>query len=229
VITEDRERWLGAGSPPVPTMVVDGTPHVLQHPAQAAALLGIELPPALRDASQTAWDIDALADAWVELLAATSWDVLVEPLPRLGRTSLALGVDTMIGIAALRDSLASGWFHWPGNAATGETGDAAVVEYEAAIVGTIAGRDDLLAFVRPVAGGWRDAIVEHSALLRDEPERIVRAPRGELALVSLLEAQRLHAAQHLRQATTFAASRDCAVPELDLASLPGLQLPELVY
>lgn len=229
MITDDRERWLAAGSPPVPTLVVDGAPHVLQHPSQAAALVGIELPPSLRDARQTAWDIDAVVEAWLELLAETPWDVLAEPLPRLARTPLALGVDTLIGIAALTDALASGWFHWPGNVSTGEAGDASVVEYEASIVETIGDRDDLLGYARPVAAAWREAVVEHDAGLRGEPERTIRAPRGDIALVSLLEAQRLHAAQHYRQATTFVASRGFMVPDLDLASLYGLELPAFVY
>jgi hypothetical protein len=57
----------------------------------------------------------------------------------------------------------------------------------------------------------------------------VRTPRGELTWVGLLEAQRLHAAQHYRQATTFIASQGQPVPDLDLARLHGLELPQAVY
>jgi hypothetical protein len=229
VISEQRERWLADGSPPVPTLVVDGAQHVLQHPEQAAELLGIETPPAFRDAWQVAWDIEAIAGAWLELARETPWSALLEPASGLGRTPLALTVDALVGVAALTAALSSGWFHWPGNPVTGETGDASVVAHEASIVHTIGDRDALLAFARPVVQAWADALVHHEELLRDEPERMMGAPRGSLSLVELLEAQRLHAAQHFRQATTSLAAQGHAVPQLDLGSLHGLRLPKAVY
>jgi hypothetical protein len=224
VISEQRERWLADGSPPVPTLVVDGVPHVLQHPSQAALLLGFDPAPSTRDAWQVAWDIDALAEAWLELAETTPWEALLEPVPRLGRTPLALTVDALVGIAALTDALSSGWFHWPGNPVTGELGDAEVVAYEASIVAGIGTRDELLAFAWPVAAAWREAILSRDEDLRAEPARAMRAPRGDLTLVELLEAQRLHAAQHYRQATSA-----LDVPKLDLGSLHGLRLPEAIY
>jgi hypothetical protein len=42
VITEQHARWLAAGSPPVPALEIEGIVNVLQHPSQAAALLGLE-------------------------------------------------------------------------------------------------------------------------------------------------------------------------------------------
>jgi hypothetical protein len=229
VITDDRQRWLAAGSPSVPTLVIDGTAHVLQHPGQAGTLLGLETPPGLRDAWQVAWDLDAVVEAWLELVTTTPWEALVEPLPRLRRTALALAVDTMIGVAALPGAFTSGWFHWPGNPRTGETGDEAVVAYEEAILSEISGRADLLAFARPVADAWRTFLLDHDEALRGEPDRPVRAPRGDLPWVSLLEAQRLHAAGHYRQATTFVGSLGHGVPSLDLASLSDLKLSAVVY
>ena len=213
----------------MPTLVIDGAKHVLQHPVQAAELLGIETPPALRDAWQVAWDIDAIVEAWLELARDTPWAALLDPAPGLGRTPLALAVDALVGVAALTNALSSGWFHWPGDPRTRETGDASVVAYEASIVQEIHERDALLAFMRPVAHAWREALFEHEATLRGEPERVLGAPRGSLSLVELLEAQRLHAAQHLRQATTSLAARGHEVPGLDLGTLHGLRLPKAVY
>ena len=223
VITEDRPRWLAAGSPPVPTLVLDGTAYVLQHPGQAAELLGLGTG-GPGDAAETAAHVDAVATAWLDLVRGTTWPALLEPLPRIDRTALALAVDTFIGIDALGAAFASGWFHWPGNPATGATGDAAVMEYEASIVAGIAGCDDLLAFLLPVGERW------HAVCGREhDPDRTVRAPRGELSWLELLEAQRLHAAQHYRQATTFLAASGLAVPALDLARLHGLRLPSVAY
>ena len=57
----------------------------------------------------------------------TPWEALLEPMPVLGRTPLALAVDASVGITALLEPFTTGWFHWPGNPVTGETGDQAVV------------------------------------------------------------------------------------------------------
>jgi hypothetical protein len=229
VISDERERWLEAGSPAVPWLVIDGTGHVLQHPSQAGLLLGLETPAALGDAWQVAWDVDAVLEGWLELVTTTGWQVLLEPMPVLERTVLALAVDTSIAIAVLPDAFTSGWFHWPGNARTGDTGDEAVVAYEASIVAGIEAVEDLLAFVTPVRDAWRRFLFEHDEALREEPERPTRTPRGELPWIRLLEAQRLHAAQHYRQAATYVASRGHRVPDLELAALHGLRLPQAIF
>ena len=104
-----------------------------------------------------------------------------------------------------------------------------MVEYEASLVAGIAGRADLLAFLRPVAAGWRRVALDHEHALLVEPELPVRAPRGALTWLELLEAQRLHADQHYRQATTFLSARGHAVPAFDLAGLRGIRLPAVVY
>ena len=229
MISEQRNRWIAAGSPPVPTLVIDGTPHVLQHPSQAGLLLRLETPLALRDALQVAWDIDAVAEAFLELVTATPWDALNTPMPVLDRTPLSLAVDASVGIKALLEPFATGWFHWPGNPETGETGDQFVIAYEASIVAAIGDRDDLLAFVGPVARAWRAFVAENEDAFRADPARAVRTPRGELPWVELLEAQRLHAAQHYRQAMTQVASLGLPVPALELATLYGMRLPAAIY
>ena len=229
VISEQRGRWLADGSPPVPTLVIDGIPHVLQHPSQAGTLLGLVTPPALRDALQVAWDIDSIAQAFLELARTTPWEALTTPLLILERTPLALAVDASVGIKALLEPFTTGWFHWPGNPVTGETGDQAVVAYEASIVATIHDPGALVSFVGSVAESWRAFVLESEDEIRAEPWRPVRTPRGELTWVGLLEAQRLHAAQHYRQATTQVATLGHSVPDLDLALLYGLRLPKSIY
>ena len=223
-IDEQRERWLAAGSPPVPTLVLGGVSHALQHPGHAAALLGLEPPPELRDAWSVAADVDAVVEAWLELAATTSWPVLTAPGVVLGRTPLALTVDALVGVAALTAALWTGWFHWPGNPETGATGDAEIGPYEASIVTRIDTRDGLLGFARRVARGWGAALAEHEQSIRSDPSRPMWTPRGELALVELLEAQRLHCAGHYRQATAAPG----VVRTLDLATLPGLVLAEAI-
>jgi hypothetical protein len=143
----------------------------------------------------------------------------------LGRTPLALTVDALVGVSALTAALWSGWFHWPGNPRTGETGDATIAPYEASVVAEIGSRDGLLAFARRVARGWRATVGVHEQALRTEPAAPMRTVRGDLTLVELLEAQRLHCAGHYRQAT--AAPK--VVRSLDLASMPGLQLADALF
>lgn len=226
MITEQRARWLAAGSPPVPALVIDGVVNVLQHQSQAGALLGLTVPAALRDARQTAWDIDTVVEAWLELAERTPWAVLTAPGVVLGRTPLALAVDSLVGVAALTGALWTGWFHWPGNPSTGETGDASIGPYEALIVATIHDRADLVSFARRVAGGWRDALAEHEETLRRDPGEPVRAPRGTLKVVELLEAQRLHAAGHYRQAAASLTAAGARTPELEAEMLYRVVLPE---
>ena len=224
VISEEPERWRAAGSPPVPTLVLDGVAHALQHPGHAAALLGLVPPPELRDALRVAWDVDTVVDAWLELAEQTPWAVLTAPGVVLDRTPLALTIDGLVGVAALTAALWTGWFHWPGNPETGATGDASIGPYEASIVTRIGDRDDLLVFAHRVARGWRAALGEHEQSLRGDPAQPVWSPRGELALVDLLEAQRLHCAGHYRQATAAPG----VVQTLDLATLPDLVLAEAI-
>ncbi len=213
----------------MPTLEIEGVRHVLQHPSQAAVLLGLEAPPELRDACRVAWDIDSLMMAWVEVCTETPWDELSSAIDGFGRTPLALAVDASVGIQALVEPFASEWFHWPGNPETGETGDQTVVAYEASIVQRIADRADLLDFVASVAADWRNFVAANVEAFEAEPARPVRTPRGQLTWVELLEAQRLHCAQHYRQATTWLVSRGQKIPLLDLETLYGIRLPEAVY
>ena len=212
VISEQRERWLAAGSPPVPTLVLDGVPTCSSTRA-AAALLGLEPPPAFRDAREVASDVDAVVDAWLELAEATPWDVLTAPGVVLGRTPLALA-----GRRARRRRRArpapSGPVGSTGRAipAAGRDGRREHRPYEASVVAT---------HRRPQRPAWRSRSTSRAAGEPRSPSttqrsratrrRPVRTPRGELALVELLEAQRLHAAGHYRQATaSLAAAGDGA-------------------
>jgi hypothetical protein len=178
---------------------------------------------------QVAWDIETLMEAWLNLARETPWQALQTPGPVLGRTPLALAVDAAVGIEALTEPFATGWFHWPGNPRTGELGDQVVVAYEASIVETIDSRHDLLAFVGRVRRAWCEFVAAREPELRADPARPVRTPRGPLSFVELLEAQRLHCAQHYRQASTHVDALGHPTPQMDLDALYGLRLPVSIY
>ena len=135
VITEHRERWEAAGSPPVPTLVVGGTPHVLQHPSRGRGAARPRRNGAAR--RRSAGGMGHRRDRR-GVAGARSRSRRGRPCRSrcrgLARTPLDLGVDSLVGIAALTRALSTGWFHWPGNPDTGETGDATVVGYQASIV-----------------------------------------------------------------------------------------------
>jgi hypothetical protein len=168
-----------------------------------------------RPADQVACDIDAIAGAFLELAATTPWEGLLTPMPGLNRTPLALGVDASVGIKALLKPFTSGWFHWPGNPISGETGDAAVVAYEASIVATIDDRDGLLSFMRPVAEAWR-TFVSWQDGFRADPRSAVWNTTGRLTWVRLLET---------RGSTRLSTTGRRAVASLDYPypSSPGRQ------
>jgi len=75
----------------------------------------------------------------------------------MGLTALA------VGVSALTAALWSGWFHWPGNPRTGETGDATIAPFEASVVAEIASRDDLLVFACDTPSGARFATREFAS------------------------------------------------------------------
>ena len=124
----------------------------------------------------------------------------------------------------------SAWFHWPGNPRTGETGDAAVVAYEASIVAGDRG-PRRPPRVRPARRGGLAQLRRRGRRTRSPPTRPVRCGRraAELTWVELLEAQRLHAAQHYRQAASGIRASGHEPPPLDLDSMVGLRLPASIY
>ena len=94
-------------------------------------------------------------------------------------------------------------------------------------VGYVAGdsRTDILTHL--VCGRASERRVDIGA---DDACRYVVAAIGPgQELVHLREPQRLHAAQHYRQTTTFLLDRGAAVPELDLGSMYDLRLPQTIY
>ena len=190
VITEQRDRWLAAGSPPVTSSSLT-SPHVLQR-RQAWSLLDLPGPPPSADAVRVAWT------------SARSSGRGSSSSGRRGgkpcfRSAAAARSDTsrsrrrhLVGIAALtRKHFSTGWFHWPGNPVTGATGDSAVVGtglHRGANPGTA--RAARLRAARRACPGGRCSSTS-TKTLRQEQHRVAASAARRLSWARLLEAQRL--------------------------------------
>lgn len=225
---EAPEPWQEVGSPVLPALVVGGVAHSLSHPVQVASLLGIAAD-LLGDPVRIGWDLHRLLEAWLEALALVPWPAVLEETPSRGRPTLELAVNTFVPVGMLPDAFATQRFVWPGNPATGAPGDAPLRDYELAIEAGLTDGTRFASFAEPILQAWAAFLDEREDALHEQDEREVETPTGTLSYTGLLDAQRLHAAQHLRQVTTFFSATGRRVPEFDPASLSGLRLPERVY
>ena len=78
-------RWVEAGQPVVPCLLVGGVASSILHVSQLAAMLGLEAPAQL-EATRLAWDAAAVLDAWLKLIRpptrdADLADTIARPFP----------------------------------------------------------------------------------------------------------------------------------------------------
>jgi hypothetical protein len=227
-VGEDAARWQAAGAPVLPALVVDGVAHSLGHPVQVAALLGLAVE-TIEDPVRLGRDLDRILEAWLEAVALVPWQALLEPTPSRGRAALELAVNTFVPVRLLPAAFGDGRFPWPGDPTTGAGGDEALRRHELTLESRIAGTDDLLAFAEPIRLGWIAFLGESEDELRGAPDRPIVTPAGTLPYAGVLDAQRLHAAQHLRQVTTHLAAAGLPVIDFRPERLPGLRLPARIY
>jgi hypothetical protein len=223
-----REQWLNAGSPMVPALQVEGGAYSLNHPSQAASLLGLTVEPAA-EALTLAWDIDTVCEAWLECLRALPTHMLVAPTPSRGRSVRNLAINVFIPISLLEQAWTKGSFLWPGNPILGVAGDKQLEDYEATIESRLEERSALLSFAEDIKWRWSVFLMEEGSRLATA-SCVVDTPRGPLEFDRLLESQRLHSAQHLRQVTTFLTTSGQHVPTRFRAeALRGISLPAAIY
>jgi hypothetical protein len=222
------DRWQSAGAPILPALVVDGVAHPVSHPVQVASLLGGLRAAAVEDPVPIARDLGRILGAWVETVAAVPWEALLEPTPSRGRTALDLAINTFVPVELLPRAFHEGTFPWPGDPVAGVPGDDALRAHELTVAARLTGTIELMHFIGPIRAAWTAFLGEAAEALQRTPDREVTTPAGALPYRGLLDAQRLHAAQHLRQVTTFLAASGRPVPELRAESF-GLRLPARIY
>jgi hypothetical protein len=221
------DRWRSFGAPALPALVVGGVAHAVSHPVQVATLLDLPVA-AVEDPLRIGFDLDRILAVWVEAIVLAPWEALLESTPSRGRTGLELAVNVFVPAGLLSSAFATGTFAWPGDPVSGVPGDDALRTHESAVVAGLGSTSALLQFARPIRAAWAGFLEEAAPALRRAPDREVTTPAGALPYRALLDAQRLHAAQHLRQVTTYLAATGRAVPELRVESL-GARLPAQIY
>jgi hypothetical protein len=207
----------------VPALAIDGIPHSILHPMQAGRLLGIAVDPRLEPA-RLAWDVVSVLESWLELLRLAPWPLVLEPTPSRERSTRELFVNVCCFLGLLADGWTTGTWNGPH-----ERGLDVYLEHERSTEESLADKAKLLDYGTGVHLDLTTLFQEIEDELATAPARLVHTAGGELSFAHMLDAQRVHAAQHYRQAATFLESVGAPVPRHGLDAIRDLQLPNQVY
>lgn len=190
------------------------------HQSQIASLLGLPgASGAGGDGLRLAWDLSAILEAWVDHLRLLDWETICAPTPSRGRTLRNLTCNTFHPITLIPGAVGHGEFPWDPD------GDD---EREAALDGADAAVD----YACTIATDFQGWLLGAEELLAGAGagSRPVKTLRGGIDVVTLLVAQRWHAAFHYRQLKVFLASRGTELPgSFRIEALADLELPEEVF
>jgi len=208
-------RWVDAGRPIVPCLLVGRVASPILHVAQLATMLGLEAPAHLA-VTRLAWDGAAVLDAWLKLIRPLDQETLTAPTPSRGRSLRNLTVNVFHPFELLPTAFETGRFDWD---PTLDEDREAAVQDAAAVV----------AYASDRHLAWQDWLRENeSDLLARDPD--ITSPRGRVTYANLLDSQRWHAAFHYRQLLAFLDGRGHDLTDAhSLASLDGLTLPAEIF
>ena len=203
-------RWVDAGRPIVPSLLVAGVASPVLHVSQLASMLGLEAPPRL-EATRLGWDAVAVLEAWVGLIAPLDFETLTAPTPSRGRSLRNLTVNVFHPFELLPAAFESGRFGW----------DPELDDEREAVLGDAA---VVVEYAETRNAAWRSWLIEHEAELAERDPQ-VSSPRGQVTYSTLLDFQRWHAAFHYRQLLAV-LDPPAALP---LSGLADLDLPAEVF
>ena len=208
-------RWVDAGRPILPCLLVGEVASPILHVSQLASMLGLEAPAHL-EVTRLAWDAAAVLDAWLKLIRPLDQETLTAPTPSRGRSLRNLTVNVFHPFELLPTAFETGRFDW--DPTLDEKREAALQDAPAVVA---------YASDRYVA--WQDWLRENERdLLTREPD--ITSPRGCVTYSNLLDSQRWHAAFHYRQLLAFLDGRGYDLTAArSLASLDGLTLPAEIF
>ena len=213
---EGQRRYVEAGSPMIPSLLVGGRTFPIMHPSQIASLLDLPGTEPGVDSVRLGWDAVSILDNWVELLPQASWVSLVAPTPSRGRSVRNLTVNTFRPFELLVEARRSHTFRW-------YTGDADA-ERERPLVD----HEHLVGFARGIQYCWEDFLMEIGEELGEDPE--IDSNRGMVPYSTILRSQKWHAAFHHRQIVAFLRSEGVELEgALDVEAFEDLELPREIY
>jgi len=208
-------RWVDAGRPIVPCLLVGGVASPILHVSQLATMLGLEAP-AHVEATRLAWDAAAVLDAWLKLIRPLDQETLTAPTPSRGRSLRNLTVNVFHPYELLPTAFETGRFDW--DPTLDEVREAALQDAAAVV-----------AYASDRQLAWQDWLREREGdLLARDPD--ITSPRGRVTYANLLDSQRWHAAFHYRQLLAFLDGRGHDLTGArSLASLHSLTLPAEIF
>ena len=208
-------RWVDAGRPIVPCLLVGRVASPILHVSQLATMLALEAPAHL-EITRLAWDGAAVLDAWLKLIRPLDQETLTAPTPSRGRSLRNLTVNVFHPFELLPTAFETGRFDWD---PTLDEDREAAVQDAAAVV----------AYASDRHLAWQDWLRENeSGLLARDPD--ITSPRGHVTYANLLDSQRWHAAFHYRQLLAFLDGRGHDLTGArSLASLHSLTLPAEIF
>jgi glutaredoxin len=217
---DERREWRAAGSPPMPTVVIDGRAVHLLHVSQLHSLLGIGAD--ALDARRLAWDLVSLERLWRELVAALDWSVVIVPTPARNRT--------------IRDLVANVFDFLPHVRAARERGAWAMEGEPPELAQSFTDIAALVAYIdEHIAATERFAFEHYSDDERDPADPVVSVSQPvaggahtetELRYATVLAWTCNHTAGHLRQVTAFLDDRGIAHPPVVLDAFDHLLLAD---
>ena len=182
---DGRERWVAAGRPIVPSLLVDGVASPILHVSQLASMLGLEAPSQL-EVSRLAWDATAVLDAWPKLIGRLDFETLIVPTPSRGRSLRNLTVNVFHPVELL-PPVRRRRFDWDPTATTSARHRCRT-------------RTRSRLRERPLRR-WQDWLLSARPTCSPGPRH--RLPARQVTYTNLLDSQRWHAAFHYRQLLAF--------------------------
>jgi hypothetical protein len=198
----------------VPVAVLGERRVAIYHVDQLRGFLG--LPPAkdVPGYQELVAALERVLEAIERAMLQVPPEHLSTPTPNRGRDLRELVFNIHDPINLMRESLSTGLFEW-------STAD----DFQLSRCFTSA--SELAQFCRTTRLRWLERAIVVDAT---EAVRNVRTPRGNLSQQQLLEAQSLHAAQHLRQIYAFLREIDITpVQELNAEAMQPIKLGKQIF
>lgn len=214
---DGQRRWIDAGRPMIPSLLVDGEARPLHHPSQIPAMIGSPAVEETSSARRVAWDTTTILEDFIELIRSATWEQLNIPTPFRDRSSRNLTVNVFRPFAMLPESWVSHRFDWWGGEAD--------LQQEA----LLRDKDALIGFATDIFVAWQSFLLDHEDhIAASDP--IIGSNKGDVPYSTLLLTHRFHSANHHRQIRDVLGRHGVDVsPRLRTENMHDIGLPPELY